>query len=279
MLGIEITLGSGPGWSGSGGPWVQPQQSMQHLVFSEVEARGPQQFNKVLPVPKQRSTVWHSMRSDFYEDVATFAFPAYKPAIANSDEKALYVRAPYTSKPGVRTRFPAKADYAEPDRPQIISPATIIDLSSLVQADGRLVWEVPEGEWTILRMGRRPTGATSRPAPLPGVGLECDKFDAAAFDAHFDQYIGKSLKKVGPRKPNTGWTMLHIDNWEMGAQNWTPQLSDEFKQRRGYDMRPYLPAFSGRIVGSLEKTERFLWDLRMTCQELVLQNHAGHLNK
>ncbi len=278
-LGIEITLGSGPGWSGSGGPWVQPQQAMQHLVFSEVEVSGPQQFNKVLPVPKQRSTVWHTMRSDFYEDVATFAFPACKPAVANSDEKALYVRDPYTSKPGVRTRFPTKADYAEPDRTQIISPATIIDLSNLVQADGRLAWNVPEGEWTILRMGRRPTGATSRPAPLPGIGLECDKFDAAAFDAHFDQYIGKLLKKVGPRKPNTGWTMLHIDSWEMGAQNWTPQLSDEFKRRRGYDMRPYLPAFSGRIVGSLEKTERFLWDLRMTCQELVLQNHAGHLKK
>src|SRR5665648_572717 len=31
-LGIAITLGVGPGWSGSGGPWVSGKESMQHLV-------------------------------------------------------------------------------------------------------------------------------------------------------------------------------------------------------------------------------------------------------
>jgi hypothetical protein len=35
-LGIEITLGIGPGWTGSGGPWVKASQSMQHLVSSQV---------------------------------------------------------------------------------------------------------------------------------------------------------------------------------------------------------------------------------------------------
>ena len=30
--GIEVTLMSGPGWTGSGGPWVRPEQSMQHIV-------------------------------------------------------------------------------------------------------------------------------------------------------------------------------------------------------------------------------------------------------
>lgn len=35
-LGIEITLGIGPGWTGSGGPWVKARQSMQHLVSSQV---------------------------------------------------------------------------------------------------------------------------------------------------------------------------------------------------------------------------------------------------
>jgi hypothetical protein len=31
-LGIRIIMGSGPGWAGSGGPWVRPEQSMMHLV-------------------------------------------------------------------------------------------------------------------------------------------------------------------------------------------------------------------------------------------------------
>ena len=37
-LNIAMTLGIGPGWTGSGGPWVAPEQSMQHLVSVSVEA-------------------------------------------------------------------------------------------------------------------------------------------------------------------------------------------------------------------------------------------------
>ncbi len=35
-LGITITLGVGPGWTGSGGPWVSGAQSMKHLVSSSL---------------------------------------------------------------------------------------------------------------------------------------------------------------------------------------------------------------------------------------------------
>ncbi len=73
--------------------------------------------------------------------------------------------------------------------------------------------------------------------------------------------------------------MLHIDSWEMGAQNWTPKLREEFKRRRGYDPQPYYPVYLGRVVGSREQSERFLWDLRVTGQELVIENHAEHLKR
>ncbi len=73
--------------------------------------------------------------------------------------------------------------------------------------------------------------------------------------------------------------MLHIDSWEMGSQNWTAAFRDEFRRRRGYDPLPYLPVVTGRAVGSLETSERFLWDLRQTAQELVIENHAGHLKE
>ncbi len=93
-LGIDITLGIGPGWCGSGGPWVKPEQSMQHLVFSSVELKGPQSYSAMLPVPEQRSTEWHTMASPYYEDVVTWAFPSRKPLIADIDEKALYLQGP-----------------------------------------------------------------------------------------------------------------------------------------------------------------------------------------
>ena len=31
-LGLEFTTITGPGWTGTGGPWIAPEQSMQHLA-------------------------------------------------------------------------------------------------------------------------------------------------------------------------------------------------------------------------------------------------------
>ncbi len=278
-LGIDITLGSGPGWTGSGGPWVKPQQAMQFLVSSVTETKGPAKFDAVLPIPEQRPSPWGNMRTGWFEDVVVYAFPQSDPVIEDVAEKALYQRYPYTSSPGVKEFLPAPAKFEEPGSEAFISPEDLIDVSEYLDSDGRLQWDVPAGNWTIVRMARRATCANTRPAPSPGVGLECNKFDSKALDWHFENYYGKLIKKVGPRKGKNGWTTVHIDSWEMGSQNWTDDFLAQFKKRRGYDAMPYLPAYSGRAVGSLEESERFLWDVRLTSQELVLENHAGHLKK
>ncbi len=291
-LGLEVTLISGPGWTGSGGPWVKPEQSMQHIVASATEVTGPGRFDGLLPRPARRPAFFgdgllppdlERAKDDFYRDVAVLAFPTPKgnSRLADIDEKALYVRAPYSSQPGVKPFLPAPADYPELPPGAAIEPGLILDLSDRLSADGRLAWDVPEGAWAILRFGRTSTGANTRPAPVPGLGLECDKLDKAALDAHFDAFIGALLNEIGPRRSSagSGWTMLHIDSWEMGAQNWTSSFSDEFRRRRGYGLLRYLPAVTGRVVNSLEVSERFLWDLRQTVQELIVENHAEHLKE
>ena len=53
-LGLEIALSAGPGWCGTGGPWVKPEQSMQHLVASETKVTGPIRFDAVLPQAQPR---------------------------------------------------------------------------------------------------------------------------------------------------------------------------------------------------------------------------------
>lgn len=290
-LGIEFTLGSGPGWAGSGGPWVKPEQSMQHLVASSTEVNGPSKFNEKLTIPEPRKPYFgeraltESLTEkwlEYYEDVFVLAFPRPEKStiIEDVDEKALYYRAPYTSRKNVKPFLPAPANFAEVAG-TAIDTDKIIDLTELLQADGKLEWDVPEGNWTIMRFGVRNNGAVTRPAPTPGLGFEADKFDTTAFNAHFDEYIGKILQKVGPRKEGTtgGWTMIHIDSWEMGAQNWTANFRREFKKRRAYDPLKFFPTYLGKVVGSLEFSERFLWDIRQTSMELVLENHAGHFKE
>ena len=162
-LGIDITLGSGPGWTGSGGPWVRPQQAMQHLLFSVTETEGPAKFDAVLPVPEQRTTNWAKMYTSFYEDIVVYAFPRREPVIADINEKALYKRDPYTSKPNVQEFLPAPAHYDEPGDEGVISPEDIIDVSEYLDSEGRLRWDIPAGKWTVLRMVRRATCASTRP--------------------------------------------------------------------------------------------------------------------
>lgn len=274
-LGIDVTLGIGPGWCGSGGPWVKPEQAMQHLVFSSVDLQGPQARSQKLPVPDQRKEPFLDMRHPFFEDVAVWAFPSCPPVIADINEKALYKREPHSIWKQVKPWLPTSARHPEPGPGSVIAPSQILDLTKRMKPDGTLDWTVPAGKWTVVRMGRRVTGAGTRPAPAAALGLESDKFDTKALAFHLDQYVGKLLGKIGPRAQEHGLTTLHMDSWESGAQNWTPLFLDEFKTRRGYDARPFLLTYTGRAVESVEKSERFLWDMRLTAQELVLENHAG----
>ena len=292
-LGLQLALNAGPGWTGSGGPWVKPEQSMQHLVASRTSIQGPRHVDELLPQAKPRTPFFGEgglspdltqAKNAFYRDEAVLAFPTPDggSTIQDFEEKALYYRAPYSSQPNVRPYFLMPGTYATNSSSQVVGLSGIVDLSKQLSADGRLVWDAPPGNWTVMRFGRTSTGQNTRPAPVPGLGLECDKFDPVALDAHFEAFIGALLKELGTSrngKRDSGWTMLHIDSWEMSSQNWTAAFRHEFQSRRGYDPLPYLPTLTGLVVVDREHSERFLWDLRKTASELVVENHAGHLKK
>jgi hypothetical protein len=283
-LGIEITLGIGPGWTGSGGPWVRASQSMQHLVSSQVTVTAGDKQKIVLPLPPPKKPFFgeggltpevKKEWSTFYQDVAVLGFPATgqdKP-LKDYEEKALYYRAPYSSGV-VRPYMPSPAK--DGSDKNSVAKSQIIDLTSKMQPDGTLNWSPPAGKWTVMRFVSRNNGAITRPAPVPGLGLEADKFDTVALNYHLDKYVGNLLRKTGRTNKNIkgGLKRLHMDSWEMGAQNWTGLFRQEFIKRRGYDPLKYYPVYAGNIVGSLQESERFLWDLRQTAQELVLDNHA-----
>ena len=307
-LGINITLGVGPGWTGSGGPWVEARQSMQHLVASSIEVSGTGEKIISLPKPAPKRPFFGERNftpevkqqwEDFYEDVAVLAFPAgastigvdFIPGneyfqITGIEEKALYYRKPYSSVPHVK---PYLVFLETQSGEQAVGKDQMIDLTARLNLevpaggnpDGMLTWNVPAGRWTVMRFGARNNGAVTRPAPLPGVGLECDKFDTIALNAHLDNFTEKLFRGAGFKKalPQGGLQMLHMDSWEMGAQNWTPRFREEFTSRRGYDPQPFYPVYAGVMVHSRETSERFLWDLRQTSQELIMENHAGHIKR
>jgi hypothetical protein len=284
-LGMEVILGTGPGWAGSGGPWVKPEDAMQHLVANSTKVIGPIAYNDKLAVPKPPepnhfaglNEEWEKVRDGWYRDVAVLAFPSPEREATFDlvDLKTLKDTTPYSIWKDTVRYVPTSVTYTEPAPQTIIPPARIMDITDRMRADGTLEWDVPEGEWTIMRFVARATGQTTRPAPVPGHGFENDKFSQQSFERHWDNFQGKLLSKVGAGKNGKGWTRIHLDSWEMSSQNWSQGFGEAFQERRGYDPLPFYPAYAGMVVGSLEETERFLWDLRKTAQELVLENHAG----
>jgi len=154
----------------------------------------------------------------------------------------------------------------------------ILDITDKLDANGRLNWNIPTGNWTILRIGHTSTGHTNATGGA-GAGLECDKFNPVAAKLQFDNWFGQVVKQVGPEMTKKVLKIFHVDSWECGSQNWSPVFAAEFKKRRGYDLLSYLPVMAGVPVESAATSEKVLSDVRQTIAELVVANFYGPMAK
>ena len=169
-----------------------------------------------------------------------------------------------------------KLELAPGDAP--INLDSIVDLSGKLRPGGQLDWDVPEGHWTIVRTGCTTSGVRVRCASPGGEGFEMDWLNAAAMDQHFKSMAEVLCQTAGPLAGKS-LKYLHDDSWEVGLPNWTDGFLTEFQKFRGYDPWPYLPVLAGRIVGSVEVSDRFLHDFRKTVADCLAENHYGRLAK
>jgi hypothetical protein len=291
-VGIKVDVNLAPGWN-MGGPWVTPDKGCRWFLQSETNAVGPQKLSLKLPFPgvkdgydsRPQLGVGYSMKLLFkevdYRDTAVVAF-----------------RTPKGGRPAARADLPAKSNRHDANcfisselvmsqtlAPWVVSTndqplrvKDVIDLTARLKPDGTLDWEVPEGEWTILRTGHRMTGSQLN-VPMHGQGgLENDYFDRAGVDVMFDK-VGKVL--IEDAGPLAGTTLRGFaeDSFEAGYPNWTANMLTHFKRYRGYDPTPYLPVFKGWIVGSPDISERFLHDYRKTVADCFADEHYGRLEE
>ncbi len=247
-LGLEIGLHNTVGYSTTGGPWIDEERSMQHLVWSDTIVAGGTEINLQLKVPVNvPDEGWGKTGRKFswYKDLVVLAVPYGKKEIAANE---------------------------------------VLNISSQFHGSNGLQWKVPEGKWIIYRIGHAPTGRPPHPIPddLLGKSLEADKMSIEQsmyhwkkvldpFKEHLGEYLGKSFKH------------MLIDSYEAGNQNWTPGFREEFIKRKGYDPIPWLASFSQtvgtgkdskdrRIVNSEEQTSRFDWDYKDVISQLFFDN-------
>jgi hypothetical protein len=182
------------------------------------------------------------------------------------------------------TPFPAWDSYLWQVQPNIaekemkVAPGSVLDISDKMNADGTLIWNAPLGNWIIQRYGMTPTGTKNSPSAPQGKGYEVDKANKELIQFHYDQYIGELLRRI-PKESKSAFKYVIADSYEMGSQNWTDGYEAKFEVKFGYNPKVYLPVFSGRIVGSVEKSERFLWDLRRSVADAVAYEYTGGLRE
>jgi hypothetical protein len=160
----------------------------------------------------------------------------------------------------------------------VIDPSKVMDISKFLNAEGVLNWKVPAGDWVIERTGMVPTQVTNSPAEAAGRGLEVDKMSKEHIEEHFNAFLGDILKRI-PAEDARSFKVAVEDSYETGGQNWTDDLIPDFKRVYHYDPTPYLPVLQGRVVGSQDKSDRFLWDLRRLIADDVSFKYVGGLRE
>lgn len=153
----------------------------------------------------------------------------------------------------------------------------VIVLTEAMKGDV-LEWDVPEGDWTILRFAELAAGLTCFPSTAGCHGFEVDKFDREALRRHMEAYLGKFKKYVDTETDpdvRTGLVTTLIDSYEVGGQTWSRTLPAAFKRDNGYDIiGQMMPALTGRIIESTAATDKFLSEFRSTVWGLFRRNYA-----
>jgi hypothetical protein len=142
-----------------------------------------------------------------------------------------------------------------------------IDLTRSVTADRTLDWTAPPGSWTVFGLFAGWHGKLVERAAPGGEGNVIDHFSAAAITRYLAPFNRAFAGGHGK-----GIRAFFNDSYEVddatGEADWTPALLDEFRKRRGYDLRRHLPALLGRDTE--ERNARVLADYRETISDLLL---------
>ena len=108
----------------------------------------------------------------------------------------------------------------------------------------------------------------------PAVGAEgyvLNHLDASASERYLKHVGDRLMQAFGANPPHA----VFCDSLEVYNQDWTPDFLDEFKKRRGYELKPYLPAL---IADVGPKTLEIRHDWGKTLTELFNERFVAPLH-
>ncbi|MGH9344656.1 MAG: glycosyl hydrolase [Terriglobia bacterium] len=170
--------------------------------------------------------------------------------------------------------------------------ATAVDLTSHLQPDGMLSWDVPPGTWQLFVFCSVPTVQKVNAGAGDGPQLVMDHLSSAAFAAHAKHVGGNAIPFIGEFFGN-GLRAIFCDSLEVAANLfWSDDFLAEFHRRRGYDLLPYLPIL--KVQSNEEPYGKFVdrpifemtgigaqvrHDYRQTVSDLMIERFYEQFNR
>jgi hypothetical protein len=267
-LGLELGFNIQSGWN-LGGPRITPQYAAKQLTFSETKITGGANINIPLETPHTNN--------GFYKDIAILAFPLKKENITNDRITFPNLKLGFHelggSAPDCRFLRDNTPDNKTTDQmTYTVKKENILDVTRHINDDGVLVWNVPEGEWSVMRIGYTCTNAKVSTSSNKWQGNVLDYMSKDAFDFYWNDVVEPVLKASGDHAGTT-LKYMETDSWECGGMNWTDDFREEFKTYRDYDPLIFLPVTAGYIIDDVNTSNAFLADFRKTMADLVANNH------
>lgn len=249
-LGLGVDLANATGWP-FGGPWVREEDAAKTVYFKTYTVQGGQRLNEAV----------------------TFLREAFVRTANNKPAAIDTIKRPVWSNKNLQALALDQIVYAE-----TLSPSALIayngnqsiDLIKFIDKNGNLNWTAPAGgTWTLYAVFSGLHGKMVERGAPGGEGYAIDHFSRQAANNYFKRF-DQAFK---------GFDLSYLraffnDSYEVddarGQSNWTPLLFEEFKKRRGYDLKEQLPALFGNAAA--EQSARVLYDYRATIDELILHN-------
>src|SRR5436190_794987 len=128
-----------------------------------------------------------------------------------------------------------------------------------------------EGPHEVLFFISSRTGMQVKRPAVGAEGYVLNHLDRVATENYLNHVGDRLMQAFGSRPPHA----VFCDSLEVYSQDWTSDFLEEFKQRRGYDLKPYLPALVADIG---PKTLEIRRDWGKTLTELLNESFLSSLH-
>ncbi|HYG22193.1 MAG TPA: glycosyl hydrolase [Verrucomicrobiae bacterium] len=279
-LNLGVDMATGTGWP-FGGPWIGAPHACKDVEFRTFQLKHGERLNE--PVTLSAAPLIRAVGNQVYQLYGEILRPpgervigtAQNPQLLDSSPRIALerLRDPIADTPNLQTLALDQVKFPKPLPLQALiaysKSGAVLDLTRRVDADGRLDWSAPQGEWTLYAVFQGWHGKMVERAGPGGEGNVIDHFSSAALNHYLDRF-GHALARRDIRPLRAFFNDSYEVDDANGQADWTPRLFAEFRRRRGYDLREHLPALFGNA--SSEVNARILHDYRETISDLLLEN-------